>query len=60
MVNGRWECRASSVFLPGVDVETDLFAKKIDLVLQVFQLQACFVVSAGARFKLGNLPFNDF
>ncbi len=46
-------------FLPRIDVEADLFAKKIDLVLQVLQLEACFMVSAGARFKLGNLPFDD-
>ncbi len=45
--------------LPGIDMETDLLAQKIDLVLQVLQLEACFMVSAGARFKLGNLPFDD-
>jgi hypothetical protein len=36
--------------LPCIDVEANLLAKKIDLMLQVLQLQACFIVSAGARF----------
>jgi len=31
-------------------VEADLLAKKIDLMLQVFQLQTGFMVSASARF----------
>jgi hypothetical protein len=29
-------------------------------MLQMLQLQTGFMVSAGTRFKLGNLPFNDF
>ena len=41
---------APALFCPGIDVKTDLLAQKIDLVLQVFQLQACFMISAGARF----------
>ena len=36
--------------LPGIYVKADLFAQKIDLMLQVLQLQAGFMVSAGARF----------
>jgi len=39
-------------FLPGVDVEADLFAQKIDLVLEVLELKASFLVSIGARFQL--------
>lgn len=37
----------------------DLFAQEVDLMLQVLQLQAGFMVSRGAGFQQGNLPFND-
>ena len=46
--------------LPGIDVQADLLAQEIDLVLQVLELQARILVSAGARLQQRHLFFDDF
>jgi hypothetical protein len=62
VIHGEWALRVAGQFslLPGIDVQADLFTEKVNLMLEVLQLQSGFMVSGGAGFQQGNLPFNDF
>ncbi len=46
--------------VPGVHVRANLLAQKSDLVLQMRELKACFLVSTGFSFKLRDLSGNRF
>jgi len=62
VIQREWTLGVARKFrpMPGIDVRADLFPQKVDLVLEMFELEMGFVVLAGPGLKLDDLLLNGF